>query len=310
MQALIRMTDINRFFGQFCAVRNLSLELFQGEILGLLGPNGAGKSTTMRILSGCLGANQGSVQLDGVDLFKAPLQAKRTIGYLPETPPLYHDLTVDEYLGFCAQLKAVKGSGINAALDRAKSLCGLAREGNRLIRNLSKGFQQRVGIAQAIIHTPRVIILDEPTSGLDPNQIIEIRELIRTLGKSHAVILSTHILPEVQSLCDRVLIMNHGRQVFTEYLAQMNERESDGVRIRLSRSPGEAAIAELTGVDSVTPLEENRFSLQLNAACSVEAVVKEIVQRDWGLQELVPDNHNLEQIFYQLTTAEDSNNQY
>lgn len=300
---MIRMTGITRFFGQFCAVRNISLELFQGEVVGLLGPNGAGKSTTMRILSGCLGASLGTVQLDGADLLKEPKLVKRAIGYLPETPPLYHELTVDEYLKFCARLKAVKGSSIKASLDRVKSLCGLDREGSRLIRNLSKGFQQRVGIAQAIIHNPQLIILDEPTNGLDPNQIIEIRKLIRTLGSSHGVILSTHILPEVQSVCDRVLIMNNGRLVYTESLAQMNSSKSDMLNIRLARPPGEPALVQLKGVVNVTTLGENRFCLQLSSTCLVETVAERIIQRGWGLMELVPQQQNLEQIFYRLTTT-------
>ncbi|HXK56099.1 MAG TPA: ATP-binding cassette domain-containing protein [Gammaproteobacteria bacterium] len=286
-------------------MRNFNLELSQGEILGLLGPNGAGKSTTMRILSGCLGASLGDVWLDGFDLFKEPLQAKQAIGYLPENPPLYPELTVDEYLLFCARLRAVRKSETSAALDRAKALCGLGREGSRLIRNLSKGFQQRVGIAQAIIHKPRVIILDEPTSGLDPNQIIEIRELIRTLGESHGVILSTHILPEVQSVCDRVLILNNGRTVYTEYLAKPGHGKCDRLRVRLACSPGESAMAALQGVVEVTVLGESRFSLLLDDSCSTEAVAKQIIQQDWGLLELVPDKQNLEQIFYRLTTADE-----
>jgi len=306
MEALIRLTGITRFFGQFCAVRNLSLELMPGEILGLLGPNGAGKSTTMRILSGCLRASQGSVEVNGFDLFKEPLLAKRSIGYLPETPPLYPELTVDEYLGFCARLRAVKRSETVAALDRAKSLCGLEKTGSRLIRNLSKGFQQRVGIAQAIIHNPRVIILDEPTNGLDPNQIIEIRQLIRTLGERHGVILSTHILPEVQSVCDRVLILKNGRLVYTEYLVQMNDSENNAVRIRLDQSSEEAAVADLEGVAGVTALGNNRFSIRLDTGCSIPALVKQIVQRDWGLLELVSEHQNLEQIFYRLTTTEEN----
>lgn len=306
MEPLIRMTGITRFFGQFCALQELSLELLPGEIVGLLGPNGAGKTTTMRILSGCLGANRGTVLLDGFDLFKEPLRAKRAIGYLPETPPLYPELTVNEYLRFCARLKSVKRSETEAALDRAKSLCGLGRDGDRLIRNLSKGYQQRVGIAQAIIHNPRVIILDEPTSGLDPNQIVEIRDLIRMLGERHGIILSTHILPEVQSVCDRVVILNSGRRVYTECLAQINDRQRSRLTIRLGHSPGEAAVAELEGVVGVTALGENRFSLRLNDSCSIESLAKQIVQRDWGLLELVPERQNLEQIFYRLTTAGES----
>lgn len=307
MEPLIRMTGITRFFGQFLALQDLHLELLPGEIVGLLGPNGAGKTTTMRILSGCLGASSGTVLLDGFSLSEEPLRAKRAIGYLPENPPLYPELTVDEYLCFCARLKAVVKSEIAAALDRVKTLCGLEPDGDRLIRNLSKGYQQRVGIAQAIIHNPRVIILDEPTNGLDPNQIIEIRNLIRTLGKHHGVILSTHILPEVQSVCDRVVILNRGRQVYMERLAQMNDQESGMLTIRLERSPGEAAVTELEGVIGVTALGANRFSLRLTGSCSIAGLAKQIVQRNWGLQELVPEKQNLEQIFYRLTTAGEQN---
>lgn len=286
-------------------MRDLDLELLPGEIVGLLGPNGAGKSTTMRILSGCLGASGGQVQLAGIDLVKHPLRAKQTIGYLPETPPLYPELTVDEYLGFCARLRSLRRAEIATALDRAKSHCGLDASGNRLIRNLSKGYRQRVGIAQAIIHSPSTIILDEPTSGLDPNQIIEIRELIRTLGEKHGIILSTHILPEVQSVCDRVLIMHNGRLIHTE---QLNARKNELLTIKLSRPPDHASLLQLEEVLDVTILGDNRFDIQLKEASSIDALVKRIVQLDWGLLELVPDKPNLERIFYQLTTAEVSSN--
>lgn len=306
MEALIRMTGITRFFGPLCAVSDLNLELFPGEIVGLLGPNGAGKSTTMRILTGCLGASAGSVLLEGVDLRDEPLRAKFSIGYLPETPPLYHDLTVDEYLLFCARLKAVARTEIKAALTRVKSQCGLDQVGKRLIGNLSKGFQQRVGIAQAIIHSPRVIVLDEPTSGLDPNQIIEIRGLIRTLGREHGVLLSSHILPEVQALCDRVVIVHNGRLAYTQQLAAMDQRQYSAVRIRLLLPPAESAITELEAVDQATALGQNSFLLQLNPKCSVEQLAKEIVERDWGLLELMPATQTLEQIFYRLTTTGES----
>ncbi|MCP4288045.1 MAG: ABC transporter ATP-binding protein [Gammaproteobacteria bacterium] len=308
MEALIRMTGITRYFGPFCAVRNLDLELQPGEIVGLLGPNGAGKSTTMRILSGCLGASEGRVQLEGVDLFQHPQKAKRTIGYLPETPPLYPELTVDEYLGFCARLRSLKRPELKAALARAKNLCGLSETGNRLIRNLSKGYRQRVGIAQAIIHSPNAIILDEPTSGLDPNQIVEIRELIRMLGKSHGIILSTHILPEVQSVCDRVLILHKGRLIYTEQLEKLSYRESGLLTVRLNHPPDRAAIAGLEGVLNVTILGNKRFGIQLKSKGSIDALVNQIVQRNWGLLELVPDKPNLEQVFYRLTTTEESGN--
>jgi len=306
MEALIRMAGITRFFGQFCAISNINLELFPGEIVGLLGPNGAGKSTTMRILTGCLGTSAGSVLLDGVNLNDDPIRAKRNIGYLPETPPLYRDLTVDEYLHFCAHLKAVPKSGIKGALERVKSQCGLDQVGKRLLANLSKGFQQRVGIAQAIIHSPRVIVLDEPTSGLDPNQIMEIRALIRSLGKEHGVLLSSHILPEVQSLCDRVIIVHNGRLVYTQQLTNISQQKYSRVRIRLVRPPAQTAIAELEAVASVTAVGENSYLLGLHEAFDPEQLAKQVVARDWGLLELMPEQHNLEQIFYRLTTSEEN----
>jgi ABC-2 type transport system ATP-binding protein len=227
---------------------------------------------------------------------------------LPENPPLYPELTVDEYLRFCARLKALKRVATKAALERVKSLCGLAGDGSRLIRNLSKGFKQRVGIAQAIIHNPQVIILDEPTSGLDPNQIVEIRGLIRTLGKDHGVILSTHILPEVQSVCDRVLIMHNGRLIHTQDLTQLNQQNSEGLMVRLGCPPGRDTLAQLAGVVDVTALGENRFKLLLSTMESADAVVKQIVQRDWQLLELAPDKPSLEQIFYRLTTTGENGN--
>ena len=307
MEPLIRMTGITRYFGQRCAVQDLSLELLPGEIVGLLGANGAGKTTSMRILSGCLGAHQGSVLLDGVDLFKAPLRAKRSIGYLPETPPIYPELTVDEYLTFCARLKAVNNSAIKTAMEQAKAVCGLDKEGSRVIRNLSKGYQQRLGLAQAIIHQPRVIILDEPTSGLDPNQIIEIRNLIRMLGEKQGVILSTHILPEVQAVCDRVLILHHGRLIYSGKIAQLSEAEgSSTVTVGLSRPPEQAAIAMLRGVEDVSALEANRFTLRLTQPAAAESLLQQMVQRDWGPTEFTPGKPDLEQIFYRLTTTTES----
>lgn len=217
--------NLSRSFGNHVAVRKVDLELRRGEVLGLLGPNGAGKSTTMQMLTGNLAPTSGRVQICGVDLLKHPRQAKRYIGYLPENPPLYKELTVDEYLQFAARLHEVDLSRINDVLADVKQRCGLSGVGKRLISALSKGFQQRVGIAQAVIHQPEVIILDEPSVGLDPNQIREIRTLIQELGRSYSVILSTHILPEVESVCDRVQIMNQGVMVFSTSLAELKQKE-------------------------------------------------------------------------------------
>ncbi len=216
--------NLSRRFGNHIAVRRVDLELKRGEVLGLLGPNGAGKSTTMQMLTGNLAPTTGSVQICGVDLLKNPRKAKHYIGYLPESPPLYKELTVDEYLRFAARLHNIDLSRIDFVLTEVKQRCGLSDIGRRLISALSKGYQQRVGVAQAIIHQPEIIILDEPSVGLDPNQIREIRTLIRELGKSCSVILSTHILPEVESVCDRVQIMNQGVVVFSAELVELKQK--------------------------------------------------------------------------------------
>lgn len=215
---LLAAEGLSRYYSDHCAVENLNLELKKGEVLGLLGPNGAGKSTTMQMLTGNLAPTTGSIQINGIDLLEEPRQAKRHLGYLPEQPPVYRDLTVSEYLEYCAKLHGLGGVARTQAISLARERCSLNEVQDRLIANLSKGYKQRVGIAQAILHSPAVIILDEPTVGLDPLQIREIRKLIRELGQEHSVILSTHILPEVQAVCDRVQILNRGRTVFNDSL--------------------------------------------------------------------------------------------
>ncbi len=213
--------NLCRNYGDHVAVHNVSIQLKRGEVLGLLGPNGAGKTTTMRMLTGNLAPSAGNIRICGFDLFDNPYNAKSHLGYLPENPPLYQDMTVNEYLHLVARLHRIESRAIPTALEETKQRCGLSDRGNHLIHTLSKGFQQRVGIAQAIIHSPDIIILDEPTVGLDPNQIREIRLLIRELGATSSVILSTHILSEVDSVCDRVQIMHQGRMVFDEALADL-----------------------------------------------------------------------------------------
>lgn len=215
-----------RHFGDRVAVREINLELKHGEVLGFLGPNGAGKTTIMRMLTGNLAPSAGSIEICGIDLLDKPLDAKARIGYLPELPPLYRELTVNEYLQLAARLHRVNNARIRLALDRVIQRCGLSDTGKRLIGSLSKGYQQRVGIAQAIIHDPDVIILDEPTVGLDPNQIREIRTLIRELGTERSVILSTHLLPEVESVCDRVQIMHKGSTVFSGSVSGLKQKEA------------------------------------------------------------------------------------
>ena len=216
--------NLCRNYGSYAAVHKINLQLRRGEVLGLLGPNGAGKTTTMRMLTGNLAPSTGSIEICGIDLLDKPQQAKAHLGFLPEIPPLYQDMTVDEYLLFAARLHRVSKQTVQTVLGSVKQRCGLENRGKHLIGNLSKGFQQRVGIAQAIIHSPDVIILDEPTVGLDPNQIREIRKLIRELGVSSSVILSTHILSEVESVCDRVQIMHQGNMVLDETLVGLQQQ--------------------------------------------------------------------------------------
>ncbi len=219
--------NLCRNFGHHAAVHNVNLQLKRGEVLGLLGPNGAGKSTTMRMLSGNLAPSGGSIEICGIDLLDKPLEAKVHLGFLPEVPPLYFDMTVDEYLLLVARLHRVDKQSMQTVLKDVKQRCGLGHQGKHLIGALSKGFQQRVGIAQAIIHNPDVIILDEPTVGLDPNQIREIRQLIRELGTTSSVILSTHILPEVENVCDRVQIMHKGTVVFDQTMIELRQQDTD-----------------------------------------------------------------------------------
>lgn len=216
--------NLCREYNHRTVVQKVNLQLRRGEVLGLLGPNGAGKTTTMRMLTGNLAPSAGHIEICGIDLLDKPQEAKAHLGYLPEMPPLYHDMTVDEYLLLAARLHRVDKQGVKTALDNVKQRCGLEHRGRNLIGTLSKGFQQRVGIAQAIIHNPDVIILDEPTVGLDPNQMREIRQLIRELGAASSVILSTHILSEVESICDRVQIMHKGDVVFDQTMMELRQQ--------------------------------------------------------------------------------------
>ncbi len=305
-EVLLRAEGLYRWYGERCAVADLSLELARGEVLGLLGPNGAGKTTTLHMLTGNLAPGAGRVTVAGHDLLDDPRAAKAAIGYLPEQPPLYRELTVGEYLRYCARLNRIPRAEVPAAVRRAMARCGLEGMERRLIGNLSKGYQQRVGIAQAIIHNPAVVVLDEPTVGLDPIQIREIRELVRELGREHAVILSTHILPEVQMVCSRVEIIHQGRIVWSAALDEL-ERElaADALVVGLGHPPAPEALAAVPGVTAVEPLGAGRFRLRhAPGASPAEAVAEAAVRGGWGLVELTPERRTLEQVFVELTTGE------
>jgi ABC-2 type transport system ATP-binding protein len=306
--ATIRARGLTRRFGTHVAVNGIDLDLYRGEVLGFLGLNGAGKTTTMQMLTGNLAPTQGAVTICGIDLLDAPVAAKSKIGYLPETPPLYRELTVDEYLLLAAKLHRLPRARCREAVDTAKQRCGLADVGARLLGTLSRGFQQRAGIAQAIVHSPDVVILDEPTVGLDPNQIREIRALIRELGGKHSVILSTHILPEVEAVCDRVQILHHGSLVYGDTISAL--RQSHGGRaviLGLQRPPPVAALAAIPGVACVDPVSSTLFRVEIHPDTdAAERLAAHAAQHDWGLFQINPAHTSLEEVFVQLTRREET----
>ncbi len=300
---LVQVERLSRRYGDFAAVDDISFTLHRGQVLGFLGPNGAGKSTTMRMLAGVLAPDAGRIVIGGHDLLDQPCQAKQAIGYLPEQPPLYRELTVDEQLRYSAGLHRLGRTASRQAMARAKARCGLMEVGRRLIGNLSKGYQQRVGIAQAILHEPPLIILDEPTIGLDPIQLREIRALIRELGQDHGVILSTHLLPEIEATCSHVQMMRSGRLVFAGALADLARRgQSTMLRIGLGAPPPPANLTQLPGVQRVEVLGGGRFRLQHAPGVALQqALIEKALSDDWDLWELAPEYADLEQLFIELT---------
>ncbi len=304
MTTLIKAEQLYRYYGRNCAVQNVSFSLSKGEVLGFLGPNGAGKTTTMQMLCGNLAPSSGQVTINHIDLLDRPKAAKSFLGYLPENPPLYKELTVQEFLEFCARLHRIRRNSVKSAIQRAKSRCGLEEVSNRLIANLSKGFQQRVGIAQAIMHNPEIIVLDEPTSGLDPIQIREIRALIRELGEDHGVILSTHILPEVQESCTRVQIINQGQLILNESIAGLKQHMSTATVLVGTRKPADLdIISNIPEISSIETLSDNRLRIHHNIDSSpAEKLAEIIIGAGWGLLELSPERRTMEEIFIDLTS--------
>ena len=310
---MIKVEHLTKQYGSHCAVKDISFEVNEGEILGFLGPNGAGKSTTMNILTGYLSATDGDVTINGHNILEEPNEAKANIGYLPEIPPLYPDMTVREYLDFMYDLK-------KCALPRVKhikEICKVMKIEHvygRLIKNLSKGYRQRVGMAQALIGNPPVLILDEPTVGLDPNQIIEIRALIKSLGKHHTVILSSHILPEIEAVCDRVVIINQGEIVADDTPSNLSDRFSADRRMTVAVAGPAKETADLIrgigGVVSVSPLgskeagvEEFSVELELGADIRRDLFVR-LSERNWPLLESKRSAMSLEDIFINLTVRQ------
>jgi len=308
---MIEARGLTRRYGDFTAVRDVSFSVADGEILGILGPNGAGKTTTIRMITGFLPPSEGQVTINGRDLFEDPVEARRMLGYLPENVALYSEMRVDEYLAFRAKLAAMKKGDQHAAIDRAVSACLLGGVRHQIISTLSKGYRQRVGLAAAILHGPRVLVLDEPTVGLDPNQIIAIRELIRDLGRERTLILSTHILPEVEQLCDRVLIIDRGRLIAEGTPKELEERSRGRSHLTVSFKHGGNGLANgiaerlaaLPGVGAVAALDEpGRFRLDVEPDQDArEAVFQLAVGSGLVLLELAEKKVSLEDVFVRLT---------
>ena len=302
-KTLMVVERLSRRYGETQAVDAVSFTLERGQVLGFLGLNGAGKSTTMRMLAGVLAPDAGRIVINGADLLDQPRRAKRAVGYLPEQPPLYRELTVDEQLRYSAGLNGLDRAASRRAVAQVKTRCGLADVGQRLTGNLSKGYRQRVGIAQTLLHDPPVLILDEPTVGLDPIQTWEIRALIRELGQERGVILSTHLLPEVQATCSHVQIMRSGRLVYAGALAELQQkRQSACLRIGLNAPPPVAELARLPTITRVDDLGGGQFRLHHAAgAAPTRMLLAQSQAMSWDFWELTPEQASLEQIFVELT---------
>lgn len=315
---MIEVQHVTKRYGPFTAVDDVSFRVESGQILGFLGPNGAGKTTTMRILTGCASATEGQAFVAGYDVFEDPVEAKRRTGYLPETPPLYPDMTVREYLAFAARINGIRSSAQRERVAAAMARTSVEDMADRHCGKLSKGYRQRVGLAQAILHNPDVLILDEPTAGLDPKQIIETRELIKELAGDHTIILSTHILPEVAQTCERVVIINKGRVVAVDTPENLTGRLRGSETIRVELDPLGADQATVVQAAAAVPNVSNAAAtpadgglLVLEVQCDKGAdvrreVARAVVEGGWGLLELTSPRMSLEDIFLELTTSEDS----
>jgi ABC-2 type transport system ATP-binding protein len=310
---LIEVQNLTKKYGPFTAVDDVSFRVERGQILGFLGPNGAGKTTTMRILTGYMPATDGKAIVAGFDIFDQPVEAKRRIGYLPETPPLYPDMTVAEYLSFVAKIKGVPSGDRKARIKQVMERTWVAEMSGRMCSKLSKGYRQRVGLAQALIHNPDVLILDEPTAGLDPKQIIETRQLIKELAGDHTIILSTHILPEVSQTCDRVVIINRGKVVAIDTPDNLTSRlrgsETMYVQVDAGSADAGPALASIVGVTRVVEADRRDgvigYEVDSERGQDVRRdLARTVVSNGFGLLEMRPMRMSLEQIFLSLTTEE------
>ncbi|MCR5289990.1 MAG: ATP-binding cassette domain-containing protein [Treponema sp.] len=313
---MIEVSHVSRLFGTFRAVNDVSFSIPTGQIVGLLGPNGAGKSTTMRMVTGFLQPSSGTIKIDGIDITQNPVDAKRKIGYMPESAPLYSDMIVEDYLYYIARMQGVDPE---TRVPELCTTCGLKEVMHKNISELSRGYRQRVGLAHALMHNPEILILDEPTSGLDPNQIEDVRNLIKEIGKTRTVIISTHILGEVEMLCNRVIIISQGKVVADSPTAELRERYGHSLALQIT--VGGCSSTELlqalntlqnaAGASAMTPEPIKGESQLAGAVVSVKdneelrpALFKLIVDKGWTLYELTPQRNSLEDVFHILTTQE------
>ena len=302
-ESVVKVEHLSHRYSTHWAIRDINFEIKQRGVVGLLGSNGAGKSTTMNIICGVLNQTEGEVYINGISLKENPVEAKRYIGFLPQRPPLYGDLNVDEYLTYCANLRLMDKGSVKQAVEDAKRRCGVSHFCPRLIRNLSGGYQQRVGIAQAIVHNPKFVVLDEPTNGVDPNQIVEIREMVKEIAQDHSVLLSTHILSEVQATCEYIRMIEHGNVVFTGTMDDFdNYITPDTFVVSMSNQPALSELQQLPGILEVSELGNNRFRFRFNGDREVmQKMIEWSVSRNWGLSEITLEKISLDEIFAQLS---------
>lgn len=306
-EAIVKVENLSHRYGRDWAIRNINFEISEKGVLGLLGSNGAGKSTTMNIVCGVLNQTEGDVFIDGINLRDNPEEAKKRIGFLPQNPPLYMDLTVDEYLTHCAHLRLIRKSHIPAAVKDAKERCGVAHFSKRLIANLSGGYRQRVGIAQAIIHKPRIVVLDEPTNGLDPNQIYEVRKLIKEIAEERSVIFSSHILSEVQATCQTVKMIEAGHVVFSDTMVAFNNYITpSSMLVAMENAPEMEVLVSVAGITHAERTEGKRIRLRFNpgAEAVTERLIEQSVANGWRLTEVTLERSSLDEIFAKLSNKE------
>lgn len=297
--AIVSVENLSHKYSSQWAVRDINFEISKKGVVGLLGSNGAGKSTTMNIICGVLKQTKGEVFINGISLSEHPVEAKRNIGFMPQKLPLYQDFTVGEYLTYCADLRMVEKTKVKQAVAEAAERCGVTHFKDRLLRNLSGGYQQRVGIAQAIVHNPRFVVLDEPTNGLDPNQILEVRYLIKAIAEDRCVLLSTHILTEVQATCNEIKMIEEGQMVFSGTLDMFdNYIKPNTVLLALDTPPSDDALHTLTGVQNVEQLDTKRFKLTYDGSKeTIQRIAAICVNNGWGLMELTVEKSSLDAVF-------------